>query len=410
MKQSITEIFREESSKIHSTLIKIFGFSYLEEIEDAVQDTFISAFESWKLRGIPDNPKAWLYAVSKNKILTKIKQVKVREKILDQNKGIFPVSYQLEAEWEKEIGVLDDNTLRTLFALCHPSIPVDGQSALSLKILYGFTILEIANLFLTNIEVIQKRLYRAKQTIRELKLDLSLPTSEEIGPRIASVLKVLYLLFTQGYYGYSKKGLLQIDLMRESLRYSLLMTQNPLSRSADALALVSLISFHSSRLESRKTDDGNLVSFYKQDQKKWNYELIKKGKEYLTLSLELNKNSISDTQIEAMIAYLHTEEDTNKWSQLTLLYETLFSMTRNPMAYLGRIYAIYRNKGSEEALNEFNNGPKFEPSVFSQLLVSKLFEEIDPKESNDAFEKALLLTKSVEEKEMILMNRNRDLF
>ncbi|TGL21056.1 sigma-70 family RNA polymerase sigma factor [Leptospira yanagawae] len=401
------QLFKEESGKMASVLCKIFGLEHLDAIEDAIQESFISAFQTWKLRGLPDNPSAWLYRVAKNKILNQIQSKKNRQRILDDNRSVLPTVYILEAKWEEELKFLEDNTLQMLFAICHPKLSEDFQSALALKILCGFTQNEIANAFLTSVETIQKRIYRAKQQIHNLKIQIQFPNEEEIENRIESVVKVLYLLFSQGYYSNSGDHLLRTDLIRESLRLSLLLSENEKCAKATVFALIALISFHSSRLESRKDSHGTILSWNKQNPLDWNQELISKGKEYLTKSLAGSQGLKFDYQVEALIALIHTEPDfPNKWNELYTLYSQLFHATKNPMVNWNRIYTLFRASGAEVALAEldqFKDAPK---NQFSELLRSKIWEGIDSKKSEEYFQSALLLCGFEAERNTFRQNRD----
>lgn len=404
---TLADLFRSESRKIQATLIKIFGFDYIEEIDDAVQETFLSAFEAWKLRGTPENPIAWLYAVSKNKIINRIQRQKSQKRIIEKNNSMFPMEYQLEAVWEREIKFIDDNTLQTLFAICDPEISEDGQTSLALKILYGFTTKEISDLFFTNLETVQKRIHRAKQVLRLNGKMQSLGEKKDLIERLVFVVKIIYLIFTKGYFSFSEKGILQKELVRESLRLAILLSENESCKTADVYALISLISFHSSRLESRINETGLYLSLPNQNRENWNQELIKKGKEYLTKSIQNSGGIISDYQHEATIAYLHTEEDTEqKWNQLESLYSQLYKITKNPMVFLSLIFSIYKNRGASVALKALDDGPKILPSIYYFLTLSKIWEEIDLEQSNQFFEKALQLTNSEDERQMLLLNRN----
>jgi RNA polymerase sigma-70 factor (ECF subfamily) len=131
----VEHLFRHEAGKITSVMAKIFGFSRLEEAEDIVQDTFIAAYETWKLKGIPENPTAWLYKVARNKFLNHVKRQNNYQRIISENKSVFPLEYTITAKIEEELQHIDDNQIQMLFALCHPSIPEDSQVALALKTL-----------------------------------------------------------------------------------------------------------------------------------------------------------------------------------------------------------------------------------------------------------------------------------
>ncbi|MBK5271889.1 MAG: sigma-70 family RNA polymerase sigma factor, partial [Bacteroidia bacterium] len=195
----IPHLFRTEFRKITAVLCKLFGIEHIEVAEDIASETFLSALESWTYTEIPENPTAWLYTVAKNKAKNHI----IRNKIFSE-KITSQLKYSSQEEKEIEIDLseknITDSQLQMLFAICHPAIPTEAQIGLSLRILCGFGIEEIANAFLTNKETINKRLFRAKEKLRLEKVTIELPGEAEINKRLEPVLTTLYLLFNEGYY------------------------------------------------------------------------------------------------------------------------------------------------------------------------------------------------------------------
>ncbi len=399
------EFIRKENVRITTILCKVYGFEKIDLIEDAVQEAIVAAFESWKLRGLPENPEGWIYKVAKNKIINLINKEKHRQRILEKNKSILPSDYLLEAKWETERKSIDDSLLQMLFVVSHPLIPVDYQSAMALKILLGFSVSEIAEVFFSNVETIQKRLYRGKQIIIEKKIPIAFPDQMNFSERIDSVLKILYLLFSKGYYSNQVENLFRKDLMQESLRLTILLSENERCRNANVLALIALICFHCSRLESRLSDEGQILSWLRQNKNLWDQTMISKGKEYLTNSLNFGNQIYSDYQLEALIALLHTEDESKKkWEDLLILYSKLYDLNQNPSVNLNRIYAMSCVFGNPTARVELEKTNSLGKNLFVDLLWAKLWKEEDEIRAKQFLDSALNLSNSINERKMILAN------
>ncbi len=208
----LPHLFRTEFRKITSVLGKFFGIDHIEVAEDIASETFLTAMETWTFRGIPGNPTAWLYAVAKNKAKNyAVRDHLFKEKISKRLKSSSTEAYEIEIDLSEQN--ITDSQLQMLFALCHPSISAEAQIGLSLRILCGFGIDEIATAFLTNRETINKRLFRAKEKLRAGKVRIEFPDKEEINKRLDTVLTTLYLLFNEGYYSESQDSVVREELV-----------------------------------------------------------------------------------------------------------------------------------------------------------------------------------------------------
>jgi RNA polymerase sigma-70 factor (ECF subfamily) len=249
--QLIPHLFRNEFRKIAAVLCKYFGIENIQVAEDITSDTFLSAVDTWTYKGIPANPTAWLYTVAKNKA----KNYLNRENIFS-NKIVADVKRSIVDIDEPGINLSDqnitDSQLQMLFAICHPSIPVESQIGLALRILCGFGIDEIANAFLSNRETINKRLFRAKEKLREEKIKIELPGKAEIDDRLDTVLRTLYLFFSEGYYSETDNNILREDLCDEAVRLTYMLIENEQTNLLKVNALYSLMCFHSSRFPERR--------------------------------------------------------------------------------------------------------------------------------------------------------------
>jgi len=400
----IPHLFRTEFRKIAAVLCKLFGIENMELAEDIASETFLSALENWPYKGIPENPVAWLYAVAKNKAKNHLQRNQVfTEKIAKQIKYSSSQSEEVEIDLsEKNI---TDSQLQMLFALCHPSIPTESQIGLSLRILCGFGIEEIANAFLTNRETINKRLFRAKEKLRTEKvkivpITIGILTEEEINDRLETVLTTLYLLFNEGYYSESQDTILREDLCAEAMRLADLLIGNEQTCQPNAKALLALMCFHSSRFKARKNKKGEMILYEDQDETLWDQELIAKGTYHLHQASQGNR--ISKYHIEATIAYWNTQKaDTKeKWENVLQLYNRLLQLEYSPVAALNRTYALAKANGKHEAIIEAEK-LNLTGNHFYFALLGELYAGIDNNKATQNFQKAISLAKTQTDKQTI---------
>jgi RNA polymerase sigma factor (sigma-70 family) len=395
----IPHLFRTEYRKIVSVLCKRFGFDHIETAEDIAGDTFLAASETWGLKGIPENPTAWLYQVAKNKAKNYLHRDSVyKNKVVPGLQETSSEIYQDEIDLSPQN--INDSQLQMMFAICHPSISIEAQIGLSLRILCGFGIEEIANAFLTNKETINKRLYRAKEKLREEKIRIELPGPSEIDERLDAVLTTIYLLFNEGYYSVSNNKTLRKDLCLEAMRLCYMLVENKTTNTPRVNALLSLMCFHASRFEARMDKNGELVLYDEQDTNLWDSDLISKGGYFLNCAA--SGNIISKYHLEAAIAYWHTQkEDTKeKWENILQLYNQLLQIEYSPVTALNRTYALSKANGKEEAVIEAEK-LKLNNNIFYFMLLGELYTDIDNSKAKMHFEKALSLAKTNTDKKSI---------
>ncbi|WP_183572713.1 RNA polymerase sigma factor [Mucilaginibacter sp. X5P1] len=396
-KELIPHLFRSEYSKITAVLGRLFGFEHIEIAEDIVSDTFMMAAETWGQKGLPDNPVAWLYAVAKNKAKDYLKRNQ-----LFSDKIAAAVAYNSPETYEIEIDLsgknITDSQLQMMFAICNPIIPAEAQIGLSLRILCGFGIEEIADAFLTNKETINKRLFRAKEKLRAEQVKIEFPDKEEVASRLNTVLTTLYLLFNEGYYSLSQNASLRKDLCLEAMRLTYLLIGNEATNQPAANALLALMCFHSSRFEARLGQHGESVLYEEQDTSLWDDELIARGQHYLNKASV--GNAISKYHVEAAIAYWHTTRTADKWEHILQLYNTLLILEYSPIAALNRTYALSKTIGKEAAIIEAGklglNG-----NYLYHCLMGYLYSGIENTCAIANFETALKLTKAKADKAQI---------
>jgi len=395
----LPHLFRSEYRKIVAVLSKRFGFEQVEVAEDIASDTFVTAAQTWGLQGLPPSPVAWLYSVAKNKAKNHLHRASVFENKIAPEFAIGPSDF-VEAEIDLSLQNINDSQLQMMFAICHPSISPEAQIGLSLRILCGFGIDEIADAFLSNKETINKRLYRARAKLREEKIKIELPDVTEMDKRLEAVLTTIYLLFSEGYYSESQNQTIRRELCFEAIRLCHMLVDNASTNKPQVNALLSLMYFQASRLDARLTENGELILYDDQDPNRWDDELITKGGYFLKRSA--TGDTLSKYHLEASIAYWSTQKaDTKeKWENILQLYNRLLQLEYSPMAALNRTYALSKANGKEEAIAEAEK-LNLVTSHFYFTLLGELYKGIDEDRAMENFEKALLLAKTQNDRKII---------
>jgi len=395
----IPNLFRTEYRKIVSVLCKLFGIEHIEIAEDIVSDTFLLASELWGLKGLPENPTAWLYVVAKNKTKDYLKRNSLFAKSISKE-IINNSKTSEEIEIDLSIENINDSQLAMIFVVCHPCNPVEAQIGLALNLLCGFGADEIANAFLTNKTVIYKRLQRAKEKLRTERIKIEQPTLSEINDRLSAVLMTLYLLFNEGYYSSNQDVTLRKDLCWEAMRLTYLLIENEQMNRPFANALLSLMCFHSSRFDARTDQNGETILYQDQDTGLWNQELITKGEYFLNQASQ--GSQISKYHLEAGIAYWHTiKADTKeKWENILQLYNQLLLIEYSPIAALNRTYALAKVNGKKEAIIEAEKIKLTDNHLYHSLL-GELYTDFDNTKAILHLQNALTLARSTADKTLI---------
>jgi RNA polymerase sigma-70 factor (ECF subfamily) len=399
----IPHLFRSEYRKIVSVLVKTFGFGQIETAEDIASETFLAAAQTWPLEGPPVNPVAWLYHVARNKSKTLLQRDKLfRSKIAPDLQSGAAADYDAAAAFSQaaadpEIDLspqsIADSQLQMMFAICHPSIPRESQIGLSLRILCGFGIEEIADAFLTNKETINKRLFRARERLREEKIVIGVPSAAGIDSRLETVLTTIYLLFNEGYYSESQNNVLRKDLCLEAMRLCHMLINHPPTDKPQVNALLALMCFHASRFEARINSRGEIVLYEDQNEMLWNGELIAQGVQFLNRAA--SGDTLSKYHLEATIAYWSTKKsDTpQKWETILQLYNRLLQLEYSPIAALNRTFALAKANGKSAAIVEAQKlGLTHSPYYFA--LLGELYTGINRPKALENFRRALELAKS----------------
>lgn len=325
--KNIDHLFRHHSGKMVSVLVRVFGLSHLDIIEDAVQDTFIKASISWR-RQQPENPEAWLTKAAKNRVIDIFRKLKTEKKILPHiQKGTDFIAineFFLDAE-------IEDAQLRMIFTACHPKLNPSDRISFALKTVSGFSIKEISSALLTKEETVKKRLVRARKVVQQSQLKFNIPVGAALPNRLESVMEVLYLIFNEGFHSNKKEELIRQDLCGEAMRMCQFLLKNEMTRTSASYALYALMCFHSARLSAKTNTSNELLDLKHQDRSQWHFPLIELGNMMMNKAVE--KSEFSCYHFEAAIASEHLRasrfEDTN-WDKILFWYESLHAL--QPMA------------------------------------------------------------------------------
>ncbi len=350
---SIDHLFRHEYGKIVSYLTARYGSKMLDRIEDAVQDALLKAMQVWAFQSVPRNPSAWLYRVANNRLIDQLR----RDKRLTDFDALGDISTVPEELLSPLSGDdIADEQLKMIFACCHPAMTEGEQIMLSLKLLCGLSVREIAAALLKKEEAVKKAITRARKKFQNEVGQLSVPSGPALGGRHKVVLKVIYLLFNEGYKATSGDALIKKDICEEAIRLAGFLYRNPYCRTADLCGLLALMCFHSARFDARISKDGQLLTLKKQDRSLWDKEYMQWGTDFLNQASI--GNSVSRYQLEAGIAGYHADavsfEETN-WEAILSLYDLLERINPGPMVALNRLVVVDIIHGTQNALEELHS-------------------------------------------------------
>lgn len=397
----VGHLFRHEAGKMAAVLTRKLGTAALDDVDDIVQDTLLRAMETWKFKGIPNNPTAWLHKVAWHRAIDYIRKKKREQSISKDGLMDLEISENLaEFADEKEI---QDSILRMMFACCHPSIPPESQLAFVLKTLGGLSVKEIASAFLTSEDTIAKRIYRAKEKIREEKIELDSPPVFEISGRLEIILKVLYLLFNEGYYSANPEHLIREDLCEEAMRLTYLLMGNKHTSQPSVKALLALMCFQVSRFSARQDASQNIILLANQDRSLWNKNLMEKG--FQLLNESSSTDHLSEYHLEASIASVHAmakDFASTNWEQLVHLYEILEEVKPGNFVSLNKAIALGYARSPRVGITTLTNIDGLDSNQYYQAALGSFYMELkDYKKAKSHFELAQALTVSVPERELL---------
>ncbi len=344
-RQAVETVYRNESRRVLATLIRLLGD--FDIAEEALHDAFMAAMEQWPDEGVPQNPRAWLVSTGRFKAIDRIRR-----------RAKYDVSLEDVAERIDELADpavledregMEDDRLRLVFTCCHPALMPDAQVALTLREVCGLTTEEIARAYLASPSTVAQRIVRAKSKIRDAKIPYEVPGRGELPDRLDSVLRVVYLVFNEGYLASSGAALTRRELSEEAIRLGRLLVE--LLPAPEAVGLLALMLLQESRRAARTGPTGELVLLAEQDRSLWNHDYIADG---LALARgAMGAPEIGAYTIQAAIAAVHAEARdaaSTDWARIVALYDLLLQAGPSPVIELNRAVAVSMHQGPAAAL------------------------------------------------------------
>jgi RNA polymerase sigma-70 factor (ECF subfamily) len=343
--ETVNAVYQSDSRRVLATLIRVLGD--FDVAEEALHDAFRAALEQWPREGIPANPRAWLVSTGRFKAIDGIRRRK-RFDALDDVADQADVAVEDPAAWADPESVEDDQ-LRLIFTCCHPALAPDAQVALTLREVCGLTTEEIARAFLTPAPTLAQRIVRAKAKIRDARIPYQVPTPSELPERLDAVLRVIYLVFNEGYSASSGAVLTRHDLSAEAIRLGRLLVD--LLREPEAVGLLALMLLHESRRAARASPSGDVILLDDQDRSLWDRTQIAEGARLVERALSTRR--IGPYSIQAAIAAIHAEAPhpgATDWTEIVGLYDVLLRADASPVIELNRAVAVAMRDGPAAGL------------------------------------------------------------
>ncbi len=354
-RQAVDEVYRSDSRRVLATLIRLLGDFDLAE--EALHDAFAAAVQQWPRDGVPANPRAWLVSAGRFKAIDAMR----RRARFDAS--VAKLARELESQTAEAVANMatapgpngadasgvEDDRLRLIFTCCHPSLPPDAQVALTLREVCGLTTEEIARAYLTTAPTLAQRIVRAKARIREARIPYTVPSREELPERLDAVLRVIYLVFNEGYSASSGESLTRADLSAEAIRLGRLLIE--LLHEPEAHGLLALMLLQESRRAARASADGQIVLLADQDRSLWDRDMIAEGAALVEKAL--GSRRFGPYSLQAAIAALHAQAPSagaTDWAQIVGLYDVLVRVDPSPVVELNRAVAVAMRDGPAAGL------------------------------------------------------------
>ncbi|SNT06156.1 RNA polymerase sigma-70 factor, ECF subfamily [Ekhidna lutea] len=394
--QLVDHFFRTEYGKAVSHLTSKFGASNLELAEDSVQEALIKAMQTWPYAQIPDNPTGWILRVARNKM---IDQLRRDQKTTQQE---VPETTE-EMNEDLSLESINDDMVRMMFACCHPSLSQEYQIILTLKILGGLSVREISSSLLKKEETVAKAYTRAKKKFKQEEIKLLLPPANEIEKRLEMVLKIIYLLFNEGYKSAEGEMLIRKELCEDAIRLNRVLLESEICNTPTANSLMALMHFHAARFSARTDENGDIITLENQDRSKWDQNLINQGLFYLEQASD--DGGINEYIIQAAISAVHCQapsfEETN-WMEILRLYDLQLQITPSPIVRLNRIVPLEKVHGPHVAyteIEELEETSFFDEYYLFYAIKSDLLNTLgESSEARVSLKRAIDLTKNEREK------------
>jgi RNA polymerase sigma-70 factor (ECF subfamily) len=346
VREVVDKVYRSESRLVLATLIRLLGD--FDAAEEALHDAFAAAVEQWSRDGVPANPRAWLVSTGRFKAIDGMRRRARSDASLTQLAKQLESTTSEEGEWDEES--VEDDRLRLIFTCCHPALSPETQVAMTLREVCGLTTEEIARAFLTKPTTVAQRIVRAKAKIRDARIPYVVPLESELPYRLEAVLRVVYLVFNEGYSASSGGSLMRHDLSGEAIRMGRLLIL--LLPEPEVVGLLALMLLQDSRHAARTSPMGDLILLEQQDRSLWDQGQIAEGVSLVERALSSRR--IGLYAIQAAIAAVHAQAPNGSatdWAQIVALYDTLMQAEPSPVVELNRAVAVAMRDGPLAGLN-----------------------------------------------------------
>ncbi len=400
VQEALKDVYVTHSRRVLATLIRLLGD--FDVAEEALQDAFRAALEQWPRDGVPGNPRAWLVSAGRFKAIDGIRR-RSRFDALDDIGERAEIGVVDSAAWADEESVEDDR-LRLIFTCCHPALAPDAQVALTLREVCGLTTEQIAQAFLTPAPTLAQRIVRAKAKIRDAGIPYQVPTPGELPGRLDAVLRVIYLVFNEGYAASSGTELTRHDLSSEAIRLGRLLVE--LLPEPEVLGLLALMLLHESRRAARTSPAGELIRLDDQDRTLWDRRLIAEGRRLVERSLMSRR--FGSYTIQAAISAVHAEASTpadTDWREIVGLYDVLMRNDPSPIIELNRAVAIAMRDGPAaglaliDAILERGDLVDYRLAHAARADLCRRLGRVD--EARASYERAITLTQQMAERRFL---------
>jgi RNA polymerase sigma-70 factor (ECF subfamily) len=389
----LDRVFRQESGRAVATLVRLLGD--IDLAEEAVQEAFVVAAEKWVVSGLPPNPGGWITTTARHRAIDRLRRESTRHDRHAQ------AALLRAPEPPAAVGPVKDDRLRLIFTCCHPALAPPVQVALTLRLLCGLQVPEIARAFLVPEATMSQRLLRAKNKIKAARIPYRVPGDAELPDRLPPVLAVVYLTFTEGYTAAAGAELIREDLCAEAIRLARLLVEL-MPDEPEAIGLLALLLLTESRRSARTAADGTPVLLADQDRGRWDRALVDEGQRLVRACLR--RNSPGPYQVQAAINAVHSDADTaaeTDWGQILALYDHLLMLTPTPVVALNRAVALAELQGPAAGLAAVDELPLPDYQLFHATRGSFLARLGRADEADEAHRKALALAGNEAERRLM---------
>jgi RNA polymerase sigma-70 factor, ECF subfamily len=404
LSRTIESLYRSESGRVLATLVRLLGD--LDVAEEAMHEAFAAALESWPETGVPDNPRPWLISTARFKAIDGMRR---RARFDGTQRDLVAHIESRVNDAAFDDAEIEDDRLRLIFTCCHPALPPEGQVALTLREICGLTTEEIARAFLVAPATLAQRIVRAKALIRDKAIPYQVPVSQELSARLESVLRVVYLIFNEGYSAATGAEVTRAELTGEAIRLGRLLTElqpEPEVPRAEIMGLLSLMLLQESRRAARTSPSGELILLENQDRALWNKEQIAEGVALVEKALKSRR--FGSYTLQAAIAAVHAKAKSaaaTDWRQIVALYDQLVRIQPSPVVHLNRAVAIAMRDGPEAGLTQIEavlEDGELANYYLAHAARADMYRRLGrPAEARASYEKALALTQQEPERQFL---------